>query len=204
MKAREVNKDKCRGFRELINLAVDGEIDAGRRQALEEHIALCGACARTLDELVRTAGYIERLPREKIPAGFNSTVLEAVRRARAEARALSSRRLYRTAAAAAALTALLNAGGFSIIQGAIVRSALSVPVFLVDVFQSITSYAKTLITILDVGLTLVSALFTLSTYLSEQLFLGQTIIIAATTALVGVYYITRVAARAKGAPASLI
>src|SRR5262245_53805051 len=65
---------RCDEARKRIDLLHDGELPAGEREALTEHVEQCADCARYRDELARLRGRL-RQAREAAPV----TLLERVR-----------------------------------------------------------------------------------------------------------------------------
>ena len=65
-----------------LNETLDGELEAGIRQAFETHLAGCAACRQALDELRRLDARLAALPEEPLLEDLSARVLERLPRRR--------------------------------------------------------------------------------------------------------------------------
>jgi hypothetical protein len=114
---------------------LDGELDAGARQALEAHLATCAACGRTLDELrrvvARAAALEDRPPAQDLWSGVARRIGVSVAPAVVDLTERRRRRfaftLPQLAAAAAVLVTVSGAGVWMAMQGETAPSAIDLP-----------------------------------------------------------------------------
>lgn len=108
----------CAEARELLTDVAAGEIDGPRADDVRAHAAACDGCARELAELEATIGLCRRAGAEPLPDGFQLALHQALvaagppRRSWLDGlRALLRSRPLAFAATAAALAAMISAGG---------------------------------------------------------------------------------------------
>jgi anti-sigma factor RsiW len=70
----------CHNILELLSAYGDGEVTAGEKQLVEDHVAECEDCARRLGELEQLDLLLARLPEAKASAGFDESVSRRVRK----------------------------------------------------------------------------------------------------------------------------
>jgi anti-sigma factor RsiW len=69
----------CRKVQFLIQLCQDGEASAAEREAVDAHVAQCGACARVQADSRQLAQLLGGLPERRVSGQFESNLLAAVR-----------------------------------------------------------------------------------------------------------------------------
>lgn len=70
---------ECKRFEEKLNSLVDDGLSADELREIEGHLASCPHCARSLAELKKAKGYIERLEDIEPPAWFEQKIMRGVR-----------------------------------------------------------------------------------------------------------------------------
>jgi anti-sigma factor RsiW len=90
----------CDGIGDLLHGYLDGELDAARRTAVEEHLLVCAECARELETQKALAAAVrDDALRHRPPAHLPARIDAALRSADAKAGVLRRRRLAWLAAA---------------------------------------------------------------------------------------------------------
>ena len=77
----------CLEAEKLMSLRLDGELDASRGRALDEHLLACPQCPRQWQRLQRMAGLLAEWPTPAVPATLKERVIAASSRPTATARA---------------------------------------------------------------------------------------------------------------------
>jgi len=69
----------CARIRRLIEAYVDGAASGAERQAVDEHLARCAACARGMVESRQVVGLLASMPERRVSASFEANLMAAVR-----------------------------------------------------------------------------------------------------------------------------
>lgn len=94
----------CEEVGELLSAALDGELPAEAQEAVEAHVAVCGACAAERQHLAEVRSLLRALPARQAPNPVRAEL-------RATARAREATGRTRQLAVAVALIAAVVAGG---------------------------------------------------------------------------------------------
>ncbi|RTL71242.1 MAG: anti-sigma factor [Hyphomicrobiales bacterium] len=109
---------QCERAREFVSRGLDGELDEAEKDALGAHLSGCPACAEMARDLARMSRDVRALGREPAPVHVKTRLLDAIRKADAEAPAVagtwSSRQVSMPRLAAAVVIACLVSSGLTL------------------------------------------------------------------------------------------
>lgn len=96
--------------REILSALLDGELDAGERKFVHDHLAECDACREAAVEFGAVKGIVGDLPRLIAPEAFVSGAFDRTRSSRVAATVLHGRTKWVLVAAAAAAIGITLGG----------------------------------------------------------------------------------------------
>jgi anti-sigma factor RsiW len=106
---------ECVRAQTLIQLLLDGRIDASRRQALDRHVATCPACAAAMDGYHRVSSSASEWARPRASedpgAGFNDRLLKMLEAEAPPSPQFWARRSWRRSGLSILIAAVMAAAG---------------------------------------------------------------------------------------------